>query len=83
MLALCLMLSKAYYAQNYAGIIGLGLRGHLYSLKNFLGTLENHAQKFSPVNLSPFTVLNNDVIYSHTSPSISHLYVNHINQLAI
>ena len=25
MLALCLMLSKTYYAQNYAGIIGLGL----------------------------------------------------------
>ena len=25
MLALCSMLSKAYYAQNYAGIIGLGL----------------------------------------------------------
>ena len=47
------MLSKAYYAQIYAGIIGLG---RLYSLKNFLGTLENHAQKFSPVNLSPFTV---------------------------
>ena len=25
MLALCLMLSETYYAQNYAGIIGLGL----------------------------------------------------------
>ena len=25
MLALCLMLSDAYYAKNYAGIIGLGL----------------------------------------------------------
>ena len=25
MLALCLILSKTYYAQNYAGIIGLGL----------------------------------------------------------
>ena len=25
MLALCLMLSGAYYAKNYAGIIGLGL----------------------------------------------------------
>ena len=25
MLALCLMLSKTYYAQNYADIIGLGL----------------------------------------------------------
>ena len=25
MLALCLMLSKNYYAQNYTGIIGLGL----------------------------------------------------------
>ena len=25
--ALCLMLSKTYYAQNYAGIIGLGLAG--------------------------------------------------------
>ena len=25
MLALCLMLSKTYHAQNYAGIIGLGL----------------------------------------------------------
>ena len=25
MLVLCLMLSKTYYAQNYAGIIGLGL----------------------------------------------------------
>ena len=25
MLALCLMLSEAYHAQNYAGIIGLGL----------------------------------------------------------
>ena len=25
MLALCLMLSIPYYAQNYAGIIGLGL----------------------------------------------------------
>ena len=25
MLALCLMLSMAYHAQNYAGIIGLGL----------------------------------------------------------
>ena len=25
MLALCLMLSYTYYAQNYAGIIGLGL----------------------------------------------------------
>ena len=25
MLALCLMLSKTYYVQNYAGIIGLGL----------------------------------------------------------
>ena len=25
MLALCLMLSTTYYAQNYAGIIGLGL----------------------------------------------------------
>ena len=25
MLALCLMLFKTYYAQNYAGIIGLGL----------------------------------------------------------
>ena len=24
MLALCLMLPKAFYAQNYAGIIGLG-----------------------------------------------------------
>ena len=27
MLALCLMLSETYYAQNYAGIIGLGLLG--------------------------------------------------------
>ena len=27
MLALCLILSKTYYAQNYAGIIGLGLSG--------------------------------------------------------
>ena len=26
MLALCLMLAKTYYAQNYAGIIGLGLK---------------------------------------------------------
>ena len=26
MLALCLILSETYYAQNYAGIIGLGLR---------------------------------------------------------
>ena len=26
MLALCLMFSKTYYAQNYAGIIGLDLR---------------------------------------------------------
>ena len=26
MLALCLMLSDTYYAQNYAGIIGLGLQ---------------------------------------------------------
>ena len=25
MLALCLMLSETYYAQNYAGIISLGL----------------------------------------------------------
>ena len=25
MLALCLMLSKTYYAQNYAGIIGIGV----------------------------------------------------------
>ena len=25
MLALCLMLSETYYAQSYAGIIGLGL----------------------------------------------------------
>ena len=25
MLALCLILSETYYAQNYAGIIGLGL----------------------------------------------------------
>ena len=25
MLALCLMISKTYYAQNYAGIIGLDL----------------------------------------------------------
>ena len=25
MLALCLMLSETYYAQNHAGIIGLGL----------------------------------------------------------
>ena len=25
MLALCLMLSKTYYTQNYAGTIGLGL----------------------------------------------------------
>jgi len=25
MLALCLMLSGAYYAKNYAGIIGLGI----------------------------------------------------------
>ena len=25
MLALCLMLLKTYYGQNYAGIIGLGL----------------------------------------------------------
>ena len=35
MLALCLMLSKTYYAQHYAGIIGLGLvkcQPHLFSI---------------------------------------------------
>ena len=36
MLALCLMLSKTYYAQNYAGIIGSGIAtctlGHTWAL---------------------------------------------------
>ena len=34
MLALCLMLSKTYYAQNYAGIIGLGLCTCVMQYKN-------------------------------------------------
>ena len=34
MLALCLMLSKTYYAQNYAGIIGLGLSYEKEKLKH-------------------------------------------------
>ena len=32
MLALCLMLSKTYYAQNYAGIIGMGLTVSTYKV---------------------------------------------------
>ena len=33
MLALCLMLSVTYYAQNYAGIIGWSLVDNNYTLK--------------------------------------------------
>ena len=32
MLALCLMLLETYYAQNYAGIIGLGLTVSTYKV---------------------------------------------------
>ena len=40
MLALCLMLSVTYYAQNYAGIIGwsLGARNRSYRLLKLKGT---------------------------------------------
>ena len=31
MLTLCWMFSKTYYAQNYAGIIGLGLNTGVYT----------------------------------------------------
>ena len=40
MLALCLMLSSTYYAQNYAGIIGLGL---FVMLTNFTYYSQNYA----------------------------------------
>ena len=36
MLALCLMLSKTYHAQNYAGIIGLGLFNMVTSLNPYI-----------------------------------------------
>ena len=43
MLALCLMLSETYYAQNYAGIIGLGLKdGLIVLIRNY-----NNANKCS------------------------------------
>ena len=45
MLALYLMLSETYYAQNYAGIIGLGLLALIYSF--FI----NYAQDLLKVKL--------------------------------
>ena len=43
MLALCLMLSVTYYAQNYAGIIGWSLTG----TPSVIVTSYGHTQQFS------------------------------------
>ena len=38
MLALCLILSETYYAQNYAGIIGLGLTHMQETKEHYIGS---------------------------------------------
>ena len=44
MLALCFMLSTTYYAQNYVGIIGVGL-AVVSIMGNFLSTAQKHNRK--------------------------------------
>ena len=51
MLALCLMLSETYYAQNYAGMIGLGLNSATFWCKEIEDRQNYECLKFICVKL--------------------------------
>ena len=63
MLALCLMLSETYYAQSYAGIIGLGL---LLTIRLNLEAvlITNHESIVINTVLATFTVTKDSTVAS-------------------